>query len=98
MQTNVIASIASWLSWDADLIFYAMFSLALDVSRVQLKIYEGLVNPDCIDALEKIAVRISPSCLQQWMITLLEKQRFLAQGMNLNTQLMLEDLLLRFGK
>ncbi len=96
-NANPIAPLPDWLKWGDELVFYALTSLALDVSRVQMGSQQGLMNTDCNELLEKIAALISPVLLQEWMIMLLEKKRFVARGMNLNSQLLFESLLLGWG-
>jgi len=97
-SANPVSPIADWLKWDEDLIFYALISLAMDVARIQMGVHNDLMNADSQSLLTKIAQQLSPLALQLWLCILLDKKQLVARGMNLNSQLMFEDLLLKWGK
>lgn len=91
---NPIAPIATWLKSSEQMIFHALLTIAMDLSRIQLGVYHLLTNSDCVPIYEKMAPHISPEHLQQWMMRLFETKRLIARGSNLNMQLVLEDLML----
>lgn len=67
--------------------------LCIDMSRIQLSVSQKYsVNADVFDRLKKIADCISLHSMQKVITLLLEKQSFIAQGINLNVQLCLEDV------
>jgi DNA polymerase III delta prime subunit len=90
---NPIEPVAQWI--EKHTVLDNLFTIALDIARLQWGVTE-LSNPNCIDLLAPLSQKILPILLQEWMIKLIEIKRLLMSGMNLNKQLCLEDLMIRW--
>ena len=95
---NPVKPVADWIKQDNALVLYALQTVALDVSRIQVGVQDGLINVDAVRPLEKMSTIVSQMQLQLWIQRLLEKKQMIERGLNLNMQLVLEELMLRWGK
>lgn len=93
-RENPITPIVKWIKTESDVLFYALLTIAIDLSRIQFDVTDGVINCDCVGQLQKMASLISPLALQQWLENIIDKKRLCARGLNLNTQLLFEDVLL----
>lgn len=97
-QASPIAPIVNWLKADNQLLFYILMTIAMDLSRIQFGVRDGLIHADALPPLQKIASMIPVMRLQQWMQKLFDKKRLIVAGVNLNAQLMFEDLMIDISK
>lgn len=92
-RENSIAFPPAWLKIHLHDLLKLLLLLCSDISRIQFQVEQKyIVNTDIFDHLKKISEKISPPALQNVMTLLLEKQSLIAQGINLNVQLCLEDI------
>ncbi|MCX7121037.1 MAG: hypothetical protein NTZ67_04595 [Gammaproteobacteria bacterium] len=97
-RANPIAPIAAWLKQDINLILEILTLLCVDISRMHNKVeITYILNNDIFPLLEKIAEKILPIKLQECIDHLNEKKLFLSRGINLNTQLCLESIFIKFS-
>ena len=93
-QANPIAPVVNWAKQDVNRVLTILLLLCVDISRRQNNTDpEYILNLDQLPKIEKIAKKISPEALHQWIDLINEKKLFLSRGINLNMQLCLEDVL-----
>lgn len=97
-RSNPIAPIVSWVKNDLAMILEIITLFCVDISRAQYQVNPGLMidkaNATVCHALSK---KISALKLQQFMMLLNEKKTFIAKGINLNAQLCLENVFIKWS-
>jgi len=97
-RANPIAPIANWLKQDINLILEIVTLLSVDISRIQSGVDRNFIlNKDVYETLLKIVEKLSPIQLQEFIDHLNEKKLFLSRSINLNAQLCLESLFIKFS-
>ena len=96
-KTNPVSPVTALLKLDLKLVLHALLTLALDCLRLQLKVsVEYVVNSDRIEQLQVMSVAIKRPALLA-LLTQLQRARALLNGsIAVNTQLLLENVLLRW--
>lgn len=85
------------LQWDGSIVLQAIFSIALDVLRVQFRLsVDRLDNQDQLDLLQKMGERLDVMRLSSQLPLLLQAKGRLQTVSGLNVGLLMEGVLLRW--
>jgi DNA polymerase-3 subunit delta' len=92
-----LSALPDLLKLDIDLIFHAMFSIIMDLQRVQLIVDDSLmVNADKIQIIKSMALDISPALLSNYLVQLQQSLRLYQRSVSINVQMLLENLFLKW--
>ena len=95
-KINPIASVAEYVKQDIKNLFRVFISLVMDVIRLQLGVSQAhIINEDRYDALQSLSQQLSRSLLHDFLRDMQHSQHLLHSN-NVNVQLLLESLLIRW--
>lgn len=97
-NSNPIAPVSALLKLNLTHLLHAFITIAMDCLRLQLKAsVEYIVNSDCVESLRPMSRAIKRPALLALLEQLQQAQVLLGGSISVNTQLLLESLLLRWG-
>lgn len=98
-RADPIAPVVHWLKQDILTMLDILLLLCFDIARIQFKAsIDQLIHFSHHAALMFLSQKITPISLQQFIIVVLEKKAMLVKGINLNTQLCLENIFIEWEK
>lgn len=98
-RINPIAPVVNWIKHDLAMMLDILLLCCVDISRQQFHASaDHLIYTDNHEALLSVSKKISPMQLQQFLELILEKKSMVAKGINLNTQLCLENIFIEWER
>ena len=96
-EENAIAPVKAMLQQDLSWLMHAFISILMDVLRLKLHVdFQYIVNEDHIHLLQQLSNLVDKNKLLSLLIHLQEAQKLMMNSASVNTQLMLESLLLQW--
>lgn len=97
-KTNAITPVPQWQK-DMETVLQLLLLICIDISRIQQQVSSALL----VSALHEkklisIADKINSVVLQEFISLILEKLSFCSRGINLNQQLCLEDIFIKWER
>lgn len=90
---NPLAPVPQYIKYDFELLLYALLTLVMDMSRLQLGVQtQYVVNLDRTEPLQAMGKKLRATFLQKYLQKIQHAYRLLISGTHINVQLMLESL------
>lgn len=98
-RVNPIAPVLSYTKSDIELLLYALLTLVMDMSRLQLGVQVNyVVNADRVEALTSLGKTLRATYLQNYVQKIQKAYELFMNGIHINIQLLLETLFLEWSE
>src|SRR3990167_4374269 len=93
-EKNLVLSAAPWAKRNLSELLDSLLLIFMDIARVQQQVAQSfLIDPENLVVIKNISQKISQEKVFRTTRKIIEKKRYVAAGINLNTQLCLEGIL-----